>query len=97
MSRWRSPRSSPTTLRRRSRSAPPWRLGARPNLLIKIPGTVQGLAATEQAIFAVIPINVTLLFRPGQYLACAEAYTRGIERRVAAGMTAFVPRSLRSS
>jgi transaldolase len=66
-------------------------LGSRPNLLIKIPGTTQGLVAIEDVIFAGIPVNVTLLFSPDQYLACAEAYTRGIERRVAAGLPAFVP------
>jgi transaldolase len=58
----------------------------RPNLLIKIPGTKEGLPAIEEAIFAGIPINVTLLFSHGQYLAAAEAFLRGIERRVAAGM-----------
>jgi transaldolase len=65
--------------------------GNRPNLLIKIPGTPEGLGAIEEAIFAGVPINVTLLFSPAQYLACAEAYTRGIERRVAAGLPAYVP------
>ena len=68
-----------------------WAKGGRPNLLIKIPGTPEGLGAIEDAIFAGIPINVTLLFSPAQYLACAEAYTRGIERRVAAGLPAYVP------
>ncbi len=68
-----------------------WARGGRPNLLIKIPGTPEGLGAIEDAIFAGIPINVTLLFSPAQYLACAEAYTRGIERRVAAGLPAYVP------
>src|SRR5215467_7797106 len=57
----------------------------RKNLLIKIPGTREGLPAIEEAIFAGIPINVTLLFSPEQYLAAAEAFMRGIERRVAAG------------
>jgi transaldolase len=65
--------------------------GDRPNLFIKIPGTPEGLVAIEAAIFAGIPINVTLLFSPAQYLACAEAYTRGIERRIAAGLPAYVP------
>jgi transaldolase len=64
--------------------------GDRPNLFIKIPGTPEGLPAVEQAIFSGVPVNVTLLFSPAQYLACAEAYTRGIERRVAAGLPAFV-------
>jgi len=57
----------------------------RPNLLIKIPGTQEGLPAIEEAIFAGVPINVTLLFSPEQYVAAAEAYLRGIERRIAAG------------
>jgi transaldolase len=58
----------------------------RPNLMIKIPGTSQGLPAIEEAIFAGIPINVTLLFAREHYLAAAEAYLRGIERRIAAGL-----------
>jgi transaldolase len=58
----------------------------RPNLLIKIPGTKEGLPAIEEAIFAGVPINVTLLFSAAQYLAAAEAFMRGIERRVAAGL-----------
>ena len=58
----------------------------RPNLLIKIPGTKQGLPAIEEAIFAGIPINVTLLFSREQYLAAAEAFLRGIERRIEAGL-----------
>ena len=58
----------------------------RPNLLIKIPGTPEGLPAIEEATFAGIPINVTLLFSREQYLAAADAYLRGIERRVAAGL-----------
>jgi len=58
----------------------------RPNLLIKIPGTKEGLPAIEEAIFAGIPINVTLLFSAAQYLAAADAFMRGIERRVAAGL-----------
>ena len=59
---------------------------ARPNLFIKIPGTLQGLAAIEQSIFDSVPINVTLLFSREHYIAAAEAYLRGIERRVAAGL-----------
>lgn len=55
-----------------------------PNLFIKIPGTKEGLPAIEEAIFAGIPVNVTLLFSREQYLAIAEAYLRGIERRIAA-------------
>ena len=58
----------------------------RPNLLIKIPGTKEGLPAIEQAIFAGIPVNVTLLFSDDQYLAAADAFMRGIERRIDAGM-----------
>jgi transaldolase len=65
--------------------------GGRQNLFIKIPGTPEGLVAIEEAILAGVPINVTLLFSPAQYLACAEAYTRGIERRVEAGLSAYVP------
>ena len=64
--------------------------GDRPNLFIKIPGTPEGLPAVEEAIAAGVPVNVTLLFSPAQYLACAEAYTRGIERRVDAGLPAYV-------
>ena len=58
----------------------------RQNLFIKIPGTLEGLTAIEESIFAGVPINVTLLFSPEQYLAAAEAYTRGIERRIDAGL-----------
>jgi transaldolase len=57
-----------------------------PNLFIKIPGTKEGLPAIEEATFAGIPINVTLLFSREQYLAAAEAYLRGIERRIDAGL-----------
>jgi transaldolase len=58
----------------------------RPNLFIKIPGTRAGISAIEQAIFAGVPVNVTLLFSTAQYIAAAEAYMRGIERRIAAGL-----------
>ena len=58
--------------------------GARPNLFIKIPGTKEGLPAIEEAIFAGVPVNVTLLFSHEHYLAAAEAYMRGIERRIEA-------------
>ena len=58
----------------------------RPNLFIKIPGTSEGLPAIEEAIFAGVPVNVTLLFSGEQYVAAAEAYLRGIERRIAAGL-----------
>jgi len=59
---------------------------APPNLFIKIPGTPQGLPAIEEAIFAGVSVNVTLLFSREHYLAAAEAYLRGIERRIAAGL-----------
>jgi transaldolase len=62
----------------------------RPNLLIKIPGTKEGLPAIEEAIFAGVPINVTLLFSAEQYVAAADAYMRGIERRIEAGLKADV-------
>jgi len=62
----------------------------RPNLFIKIPGTKEGLTAIEEAIFAGVPINVTLLFSREQYLAATEAYLRGIERRIAAGLNPSV-------
>ncbi len=58
----------------------------RPNLLIKIPGTKEGLPAIEEAVYAGVPINVTLLFSSAHYMAAAEAFMRGIERRVAAGL-----------
>ena len=57
----------------------------RPNLFIKIPGTRAGIPAIEEAIFAGVPVNVTLLFSREHYVAAAEAYMRGIERRIAAG------------
>jgi transaldolase len=59
---------------------------ARPNLFIKIPGTPEGLPAIEDAIFAGVSVNVTLLFSREQYLFAAEAYLKGIERRIAAGL-----------
>lgn len=58
----------------------------RPNLFIKIPGTKEGLPAIEEAIWAGVPVNVTLVFSREQYLAAAEAWQRGIERRLAAGL-----------
>src|SRR5580693_3709226 len=58
----------------------------RPNLYVKIPGTPAGVPAIEAAIFAGVPINVTLLFSREQYLSVADAYMRGIERRIAAGL-----------
>ena len=63
---------------------------ARPNLFIKIPGTREGLPAIEEAIFAGVPINVTLLFSREQYLAAADAFLRGIERRIDAGLKPVV-------
>ncbi len=62
----------------------------RPNLFIKIPGTREGLPAIESAIFAGVPVNVTLLFSPEQYLAAAQAWLRGIERRIEAGLNPCV-------
>ena len=58
----------------------------RPNLFIKIPGTEEGLPAIEEAIFSGVPVNVTLLFSREQYVAAAEAFLRGVERRIAAGL-----------
>src|SRR5882724_10640200 len=54
----------------------------KPNLFIKIPGTAEGLPAIEEAIFAGVPVNVTLLFSREQYVAAADAYLRGVERRI---------------
>ena len=59
---------------------------ARPNLFIKIPGTAAGLPAIEESIFAGVPVNVTLLFNREHYVAAAEAFIRGIERRIEAGL-----------
>ena len=67
------------------------RRGGRPNLFIKIPGTKEGLPAIEEAIFAGVPINVTLLFSREQYLGAADAFARGIERRLDAGLDPYVP------
>lgn len=64
--------------------------GGKPNLFIKIPGTKEGLPAIEAAIFAGVPVNVTLLFSREQYLAAADAYLRGVERRIAAGLNPAV-------
>jgi transaldolase len=61
----------------------------RENLYIKIPGTAEGTNAIEESIFAGVPINVTLLFSPEQYLVAAEAFMRGIERRIQAGLGAI--------
>src|SRR5215831_8391319 len=62
----------------------------RPNLLIKIPGTKEGLPAIEEAIFSGIPVNVTLLFSREHYLAAAGAFLRGVERRIDAGLNPLV-------
>src|SRR5437879_6476755 len=62
----------------------------RPNLFIKIPGTPEGLPAIEEAIVAGVPVNVTLLFSREHYLAAAEAFLRGIERRIDAGLNPAV-------
>ena len=66
------------------------KLAERPNLYVKIPGTPQGVPAIEAAIFAGVPVNVPLLFSRQQYLAAAEAYMRGLERRIAGGLDARV-------
>ena len=66
------------------------RRGGKRNLFIKIPGTREGLPAIEAAIFAGIPVNVTLLFSREQYIAAAEAYLRGVERRIEAGLNPAV-------
>lgn len=66
------------------------RQAARANVMVTIPGTAEGLAAVEELIFGAIPVNVSLLFSPAQYLAAAGAYIRGLQRRVAAGLDARV-------
>jgi len=66
------------------------RRAGKPNLFIKIPGTMEGLPAIEEAIFAGVPVNVTLLFSREQYVAAAEAYLRGVERRIAVGLNPAV-------
>ena len=63
-----------------------YRQANRPNIFVKIPGTPEGIPAIEESIFAGVPINVTLLFSREQYFAAANAYLRGIERRLAAGL-----------
>ena len=64
-----------------------WAKANKPNLFIKIPGTKEGLPAIEEAIFRGVPVNVTLLFSPDQYVAAANAYLQGLERRVEAGLS----------
>lgn len=63
-----------------------WHRANKPNLFIKIPGTKEGLPAIEQTIAAGVPVNVTLLFSPQHYEAAADAYMRGLERRIAEGL-----------
>jgi len=67
-----------------------YQYAGRPNLFIKIPGTKEGLPAIEEAIFAGIPVNVTLLFSREHYVAAADAFMRGIERRIEAGLNPHV-------
>jgi transaldolase len=68
-----------------------WNAVARPNLFIKIPGTLEGLGAIEELTFQGIPINVTLLFSSEQYVAAARAYQNGLQRRITAGLDLHVP------
>ena len=81
-----SPLLADDTARSIEAAAQVYQQGGRANLFVKIPGTPAGVPAIEESIFAGVPINVTLLFSREQYLASAEAYLRGIERRVAAGL-----------
>ena len=81
-----SPAIADDTARTTAAAAKLHAAAAKPNLYIKIPGTPAGVKAIEASIFAGVPINVTLLFSCEQYLAAAEAYLRGIERRIAAGL-----------
>ena len=85
-SRSRYRRSSPTTPRARCGGEGSFGRARRPNVYIKIPGTVEGLPAIEEAIFAGVPVNVTLLFSREHYVAAADAYLRAIERRIDAGL-----------
>jgi transaldolase len=73
-----------------SEAANLFRRAARGNLFIKIPGTAEGLPAIEESIYAGIPVNVTLLFSAEQYLAAADAYLRGVERRIQSGRSPVV-------
>ena len=81
-----SPAIADDTARTTAAAAKLHAAAAKPNLYIKIPGTPAGVKAIEASIFAGVTINVTLLFSCEQYLAAAEAYLRGIERRIAAGL-----------
>lgn len=85
-----SPLLANDTLKSRQAAARLHAAADRPNLFIKIPGTPAGLPAIEDSIFSGIPINVTLLFSPLHYLAAADAYMRGIERRIEAGLDPVV-------
>ena len=85
-----SPLLADDTARSIEAAAQIYQQAGRANLFVKIPGTPAGVPAIEESIFAGVPINVTLLFSREQYLAAAEAYLRGIERRVAAGLDARV-------
>jgi transaldolase len=62
-----------------------------PNLLVKVPGTPQGLTVLEELVDAGIGVNVTLLFSDTHYLRTAEAYMRALERRLARGEDLAVP------
>ncbi len=90
MDGWVSLEVSPTlahdTARTRESAQSLHARAGRPNLFIKIPGTPEGLPAIAESIFAGVPVNVTLLFSAEQYIAAADAYLRGIERRVQAGL-----------
>ena len=81
-----SPLLAHDTARSVSEAQELFRRAGLPNLFIKIPGTKEGLGAIEESIFAGVPVNVTLLFSREQYLAAADAYLRGIERRIEAGL-----------
>jgi len=85
-----SPLLAHDSLRSVSAARELFRRAGLPNLFIKIPGTKEGLGAIEESIFAGVPVNITLLFSREQYLAAADAYMRGIERRIAAGLNAEV-------
>src|SRR5258708_30888457 len=81
-----SPLLAHDTARSVSEAQELFRRAGLPNLFIKIPGTKEGLGAIEESIFGGVPVNVTLLFSREHYVAAAEAYLRGIERRIAAGL-----------
>ena len=89
-SRSRSRRCSPTTTEATIKQAAQLYGRAEPNFFIKIPGTAAGRTAIEETIYAGIPVNVTLLFSTDQYVGAADAYMRGIERRIDAGLNPAV-------